>query len=625
MCGFAGEIVFGEGRADRDLAVRMAATLVHRGPDEAGSFLSADGRCAIGFHRLAVIDPAGSHQPMTSPDGRFTVAFNGEIYNFRRLRAQLETLGDRFATAGDTEVLLHLYRRSGPDMLQQLDGMFALAMYDRDRGTLLLARDRLGQKPLWIARLPGRLLFASQARALLVHPQIPRQLSPQNLTFYLTFGYTPAPQSLIAGLTKLPPARYMLVDGPDAAFTAYWQPELIELPPRRESVLELVRQQVSQCVADHMVSDVPLGALLSGGIDSAIVVALMCRHTGAAGGVRTFTAGFSASTYDERPLARRVAGHLGTDHAEILVEPAPERMLDRLVDLYDEPFADSSALPTLLICEAARRHVTVALAGDGGDEVFAGYDRYRALHIAQTISPLQYGAIRLAGAVIGPFALLSERSRLRRMRRFAESLTHPFAVQYFMHRRLFGPDDLLKLLSPDFTKDHDVEQPAEWFFELYEQPDCDDEVLRAQRHDMLAYLGDDLLVKTDIASMSCSLELRAPLLDHRLCQIGLSLPRRLKLDWHRGKLALRHAFADLLPPEVFRQPKRGFAIPLAGWLRGALRDALLQSVLDQRFLGSGFFDPAAVRVLVQEHLAGRADHSHRLWALLVLARWLAKG
>jgi asparagine synthase (glutamine-hydrolysing) len=626
MCGFAGEIVFGGGRADRDLAVRMAATLVHRGPDEAGSFLSDDGRCAIGCRRLAVIDPAGSHQPMTSADGRYTVAFNGEIYNFRRLRSELEALGDRFATAGDTEVLLHLYRRCGPAMLEQLDGMFAIALYDRAEGTVLLARDRLGQKPLWLARVGRRVLFASQARALRASGAVSAEVSHEDLTFYLTFGYVPAPRSLLAGLEKLQPGHYILLDGPAARPVRYWQPEPMELPPRRSEVLELVRAEVSRVVAAHMVADVPLGALLSGGIDSSIVVALMARAAGAGGGVKTFTAGFADSTYDERPAARATARRLRTDHTELLVEPDPLGMLDQVVDLYDEPLADASAVATLMICKAARRGVTVALAGDGGDEVFAGYDRYRAMHLAQRLGPAGYGAVRLAAKVIGPLAPHREKSRWRRLVRFADSLLYPPSVQYFMHRRLFGPDELERLLSPDFASRHNLDAPAEWFCNLYEQANGSDEVAAAQRHDMLTYLGDDLLVKTDIASMAYSLELRAPLLDHRLCGLGLGLPMDLKLNWLRGKLALREAFAGLVPPEVFRRPKRGFAVPLADWLRGPLREALRQSVLDSGFLaGGGILNPAAVRALVDEHLSGRADHSHRLWALMILARWQVRG
>ena len=603
----------------------MAATLVHRGPDEAGEFLSPDGRCAIGFRRLAVIDPPLSHQPMTSPDGRLTVAFNGEIYNFRELRRRLGDEGVRLATAGDTEVLLHLYRKHGPAMLEQLDGMFAIALYDRDGGTLLLARDRLGQKPLWYARSADGLLFGSQARSLLVSGTgVGRELSEESLSYYLAFGYAPAPRSLIAGLAKLEPGQYILMDSPAAQPTRYWSPGLTELPADRAGMIELVRHRVRASVAAHMVADVPLGALLSGGIDSALVVALMSQEAGAGGGVKTFTTGFADGTYDERPAAAALARHVGTDHTELLIDPAPARVLDELVGLYDEPLADSSALPTYLICKAARARVTVALAGDGGDEVFGGYDRYRALHLAQRLGPLGYVAVRLTGGAIGPFAAGGQRSAAARLKRLAAALPYPYSVQYLMHRQVFSGPQIQALLSADFQDRHDPAEAAEWFCDLYEQPDLDDEVARAQRHDMMTYLGDDLLVKTDIASMAHSLELRAPLLDHRLCELGLSLPRELKLDWRRGKIAIREAFADLLPADVFRQPKRGFAVPLDAWLRGPLRGTLKESVLDRAFLNSGLFTPPAVEALVREHLDGLADHSHRLWALLMLARWLGQ-
>ncbi len=625
MCGFAGEFVFSGGRADLDTARRMAERLRHRGPDEAGDFISADGCCAIGFQRLAVLDPAGSHQPMTSPDGRTTVAFNGEIYNFQDLRRSLAAEGAAFRTAGDTEVLLHLYRRDGAGMVERLRGMFAFVVYDASSGALLLARDRIGQKPLWYAVLPDRIVFASEAKAILAHGGVGLQAEKNSVTLYLTMGYIPCPRTAWSGVRKLPPAHRWLVGAEEPGEPArYWSPSPVELPSGGGAIIERVREEVTRAVGQRMVADVPLGALLSGGIDSSVVVALMCRAAGQAGGVRTFTAGFADAGFDERPAAARVARHLGTRHTELLVRPAPGEALDAIVGMYDEPFADSSALPTWLICQEARQHVTVAIAGDGGDEVFGGYDRYRALHLAETIGPWRYLGIRVAAELARLVAPHDERSRLRRFVRFADALPHPFSVQYFRYRRLFGPEDLPRLLTEEFLDGLDVSEPADWFCGLYEDGDAADEVARAQRHDVMTYLPDDLLVKTDIASMASSLELRAPLLDHDVVAMGLSLPAEAKLGPRRGKLVLREAFGDLLPAEVFERPKRGFAVPLGRWLRDELREVLQETLLDGAFERAGIVRKEAVVGLINDHLRGRGDHRHRLWALLVFARWLAR-
>jgi asparagine synthase (glutamine-hydrolysing) len=632
MCGFAGEFLFGRfakgpERADLALAKKMAARLVHRGPDEEGSFLSSDGRCAIGFRRLAIIDPPGSHQPMSSDDGTLTVAFNGEIYNFRQLRAELTAQGCRFRTAGDTEVLLHLYRRDGVDMLRHLDGMFAFALYDCKAGRLMLARDRLGEKPLWYAALPDRVVFASEAKALVGHPKVDAAVDLQSITYYLTVGYIPAPASAYRGLRKLSPASRMVIPATADRCPSperYWQAGAVGLPASRAELVELVRQKVLETVASRMVADVPLGALLSGGVDSSIVVAAMSRAAGQAGGVRTFTAGFADEQFDERPAAAAVARYCRTDHTELLVQPAPRQALNRIVAMYDEPFGDSSALPTWLICQAARQQVKVALVGDGGDETFGGYERYRALHLAATMGPLKSAAVRLAAWLVRPWAPHHERNQLRRMIRFADAMMYPFAVQYFIYRRLFSPDDLLRLLSDEMLQQVNADAPAKWFCDLYEDEDAPDEVTSAQRHDLATYLPDDLLVKTDIASMACSLELRAPLLSHRLVELGLSLPLSAKIAGSRGKAILREAFSntDWLPAEVFRRPKRGFGVPLGRWLREDLKPLVRELLLTPSRAFGRMFRPEALAGLANDHLSGRADHSHRLWALLVLARWL---
>ncbi len=623
MCGFAGEFLFdASARADVSLAARMADRLVHRGPDEGGEFLSTDGRCAIGFRRLCVIDPAGSHQPMSSADGTLTVAFNGEIYNFRNLRGELSAAGERFRTDGDTEVLLPLYRRHGAEMVVRLSGMFAFALYDAAAGRLLLARDRLGQKPLWYAMLADRVVFASEPKALLSHPGVDAAVSETDLTAYLTLGYIPAPESAWRGVRKLSPGHIMELPAEKPAPMRYWRPAPAEPPTDYKEAVSRVREKLSESVAEHLVSDVPLGALLSGGVDSAVMVALMCRTGG--GTVRTFTAGFDDAEFDERSDAARLAEHLGTEHTELLVDTAPADMPDALIDMYDEPFGDSSALPTCLVCRAARRHVTVALSGDGGDEVFAGYDRYRALYLAAQMRPSTYMLCRLGARLAGAFAGKTERGRLRRLVRFANALPYPYAEQYLMYRRLFSPADLVRLLTDDFIAAADPDAPSEWFLRLYEDGDFEDEVARAQHHDLSTYLPDDLLVKTDIASMASSLELRAPMLAADLVSLGLSLPAGWKVDRNGGKRILKDAFADMLPAEVFDRPKRGFGVPLARWLREDLLEVLKETLLDRELLDKGIFRAESLAGLIADHATGRDDHSHRLWALLVLARWLVR-
>ena len=624
MCGFAGEFFLRAGSADPEIARRMAAAVACRGPDEGGEFLSSDGKCAMAFHRLSIIDPAGSHQPMTSADGKTTVAFNGVIYNFRSLRKQLAAQGAAFRTNGDTEVLLHLYARRGAKMLDDLEGMFAFAIYDAARGEFFLARDRLGEKPLWYAVLADRIIFASQAKALLRHPMVSAQPDKDAITYYLTMGYVPSCLSVFSGLNKLPPGMFLKVSDTVGPITRYWEPARVEVPSLRDQQRLLVRESVTQAIESRLVSDVPLGVLLSGGIDSSIVAAVVARSAGKTGGVRTFTAGFEDAAYDERSTAALMAGHVGTDHTELLIDPLRPAILDELVDMFDEPFGDSSALAAWLICRAARKYVKVVLVGDGGDEAFGGYDRYRAMQLASTVGPITYLGIRAAGAIADAVAPHKERNMLRRLARFAGALPYHHSMQYFMYRRLFGPQELRMLLDPEFTGGIDVEAPARWFCDLYEAPDTEDEAARAQTHDIHTYLPDDLLVKSDTTSMSVGLEMRAPMLDHHLVELGLSLPMAAKIGKHRGKVILREAFEDMLPARVRQAGKRGFGVPVSEWLRKDLAETLRETLLDEGLAQRRILRKQAVEALIQEHLSGRADHGQRLWALMMLARWLAR-
>jgi len=561
---------------------------------------------------------------MTDEASGVTLAFNGEIYNYRDLRRDLEADGIRFKTHGDTEVLLQMYVRHGQGALDELVGMFAVAVYDERRGTLLLARDRMGQKPLWYAPLADRVVFASEAKALLEHPGVAERVNAEAITFYLSVGYVPGDRCAYEGVLKVLPGQCVIAQSGKLRRQRYWQ---LRVEPARlgeAEALEAVRSELARAVQARLVSDVPLGVLLSGGIDSSIIVGLMARACGRAGGVRTFTAGFEDVQYDERSVARRVAEHFGTDHTELLIQPRAAELLDELVEMYDEPFGDSSALATWLICRAARERVTVALAGDGGDEVFGGYDRYRAMWLAQRMGPAAYLAARAAAGLIGRFGGGGERTWSARLVRFAKGLPLPYALQYFSYRRLFGPQELAWVLTDDFKRQVDLEAPQRWFCQLYEQGDFEDEVTRGQFHDVMTYLPDDLLVKSDTASMAASLELRAPMLDHRVVQLGLSLPVELKVGWGRQKLILRKAFEDLVPREVFRRRKRGFGVPIGRWLRGELLEPMRQTLLGRGLGQMGILRRAAMERLIESHTSGREDHSHRLWALLMLGRWLIR-
>ena len=627
MCGFAGEFVWSpSGRADVAVAEAMAARLAHRGPDEAGSYASPDGRFAVGFRRLAVIDVAGSHQPMPSADGSAVVAFNGEIYNFRALREELTRAGATLRTAGDTEVLPELYARHGAGMVPALEGMFAFCIWDVRAGEVLLVRDRLGQKPLFYAALADRIVFGSELKAVLAHPLVTAEIDPAAVGYYLLTGYVPAPRTIYRGIRKLPPAHTL-----EAGSAGMGEPRRYwSLPERTREVSPpdaagAVAEVVARAVAERMVADVPLGALLSGGVDSSVVTTLMCRAAGRAGGVKTFTAGFADAGFDERPFAAKVAAHLGTDHRELLVGPGdynlPE-LIDRLAGHFDEPFADSSAVPTYLLCRAAAEHVTVALTGDGGDEAFGGYERYRAMRLAETMSPGRYITVKLAAAAAGVFAPHDERNRLRRLVRFAAGLDDVPAEQYLRYRRLFSPADLTALLERDFAASAEAESAAQWFLDLYEQGEYDDEVAYAQRHDILTYLPDDLLVKADMASMASSLELRSPMLDHEVIALGLSLPASCKIRGRRTKAVVADAFGAMLPPAVFRRPKTGFGAPIDRWLREELLAPLRETLLDGPLVERSWMSRPALSRMIDDHLAGAADHRHRLWALLWLGRWL---
>jgi asparagine synthase (glutamine-hydrolysing) len=592
----------------------MRSRIRHRGPDQGST--DAFGECVLGHQRLRVIDLEQGFQPVANETGDVVAVFNGELYNFPRLRQQLAAAGHEVRGTGDTPVIPHLYEEHGPAFVEHLEGMFSLALWDAGRGRLVLARDRLGKKPLvWTRLTDGTLAFASELKALLELPGVARVPDLAALDAYLALQYVPGDRTGLRGIQRLRPGHLLVAESDAVRIEAYWRPEIGKEDPGDADWLEHVRETVTAAVRSRLVADVPLGALLSGGIDSAVVVALMAQAS--VEPVRTFTVGFADAAYDERDYARAVAERYGTRHMEVVLEPDASETLPRLAEAFDEPLGDEAALPLFLVCEAARREVTVALVGDGGDESFAGYERYAAMELADRVpAPAAAAAARLLRVL--PSGRRERRSTTFRAARFLEAAASPRSERYGRLMEVFPLDarsalwtdeakaELGPLLSPGLLLGS---PPAPGIAGL-------------QLLDVETYLPGDLLPKADIASMAHSLELRSPLLDHRVVELGLSLPERAKVAGREGKQALRRAFADDLPPLVAGRGKTGFGVPLARWFREDLRALARELLLDERARRRGWFRPQAIERLLAEHDAGRADHGHRLWALAMLELWL---
>ena len=578
----------------------MRAALVQRGPDEGST--DAFGHCVLGHQRLKVIDLESGYQPVSNETGDVVAVFNGEAYIFMSLRDQLS--GHEVRGTGDTPILPHLYEETGPRFVERLHGMFALALWDAGRERLVLARDRLGKKPLLWTRLPdGTLAFASELKALLRLPQVSREIDLDAIDAYLALQYVPGNQTALRGIHKLPPGHVLVAEGETERIERYWRPEPAESSTHEGEWLERVRATVGDAVRQRLVADVPLGALLSGGIDSSIVVALMAQASSQP--VRTFTVGFPDSRYDERAYARAVASRYGTVHEEVEIKEDIASMLPRLAATFDEPLGDEAAFPTFLIAEQARRHVTVALAGDGGDEAFAGYERYIAHRLAERI-PGRVAQGSAAALRLLPVARREPRSRLFRATRFLDVASAPGGQRYARLMEVF-PVELRRKLWSDARQAQRVPlEPS--------RPG----VTGLQSLDIETYLPGDLLLKADLASMAHSLELRSPFLDHDVVALGLALPDSLKTHRREGKVALRRAFAADLPAEVAGRGKSGFGVPLGRWFRSDLRDTAHDLLSGDR----GWFRPDTVRRLLDEHESGRADHGHRLWCLLMLELWV---
>ncbi len=618
MCGICG--VVGREPVDRDALRRMTAALRHRGPDDEGFHVDERGdgvTVGLGFRRLSIIDLVSGNQPIGNEDGSIQLVFNGEIYNYPELRAELESRGHRFATNTDTEVIVHLYEERGAHCVDRLNGMFAIALWDQKRRELVLARDRFGKKPLYYADLGGSLLFGSELKALLEHPLCPRELDFDALSRYLALEYVPAPYSIFAGVRKLPGGHVLRWRDGGISIEQYWDLRLDpDSPPRSDDeYIEEFRTLLRAAVRRRLMSDVPLGAFLSGGIDSSSVVAMMVDCVPASS-VKTFSIGFAERSFDESAHARRVAAHFGTDHHEDVLTPGTMlELLPNVVDWLDEPFGDASILPTYLLSRFTRQHVTVALGGDGGDELLAGYPTFPADRFARF-----YRVPRLLhGNVIVPL--------VDRLPVSTANFSFDFKLKRFLRAAASGEDVRHPVWLGSFTPGEQAalltSPPGDPFAEQRS-------VLAAGGEDRLGkliylyaktYLQDDILVKVDRASMACSLEVRAPFLDVVLVEFLSRVPSSLKLRRLDTKHLLKRAMGDVLPPGIATRPKKGFGIPVAAWFKGELREALQDELSPDRIRRQGLFEPAEVQRLVSEHLSGRRDHRKALWTLFVFQLW----
>ncbi len=623
MCGIVGAVLAEGVSASIEDAIRQ---LHHRGPDDQGSW--SEGGTRLGFTRLSIIDlTEAGHQPMASPDGRFVIAFNGEIYNFPELRAQLDAAGETFRGHSDTEVLLRIFAREGLEKcLQKLRGMFAFAVWDRQERTLSLARDRLGVKPIVYAETPRGFLFGSEIQALFaLDPLLSREPDYQGIDHFLTFQYVPAPLSGFAAVRKLPPAHAMVVrDARVERLFRYWDLDLT-----RKSALgfpeacEALREQVLEATRLRLVSDVPLGAFLSGGIDSGITVAAMAKL--GASPLRTFSIGFEDERFNELPYAKEVADYLGTEHHEMMVKADAVEIMPKMIDHLGEPLADNSVMPTYYVSKFARTGVTVALTGDGGDEVFAGYRRFYQIRRMEWLArrgliPLWRGVRRLAVAV-------ENRTHPGRLpRRFpatrADEMLGLAGVARYKHLLAFFSDaEKEGMVTPYFRERAGRSATVDYLAARFERP-ADDVLNRYLYLDLTTYLPEDILFKVDITSMANSLECRSPFLDHKLIEFAASLPGGYKLSARgRHKHILKEAFAGWLPRGFVDRPKKGFSVPLSRWLKDDLADMMRDTLVSRKTL-SRWFRQDVVERYVDEHVSGRASHSTRLWPLLVLALWI---
>jgi asparagine synthase (glutamine-hydrolysing) len=622
MCGIAGFVTFdGHVRDEAGARLkRMTDAIIHRGPDEEGYFV--DDHAALGHRRLSIIDLSSGQQPMAALEGRVQIVFNGEIYNYLEVRAELEQLGYRFRTHSDTEVLLQGYLQWGARSVEKMNGMFAFAIWDARDRRLFLARDRVGKKPLYYARTRAGVAFASELKALRAGDLIPLEIDPESLDCYFSFGYVPAPRTIYRGVCKLRAAHTLTIAGQGGAERKYWDLNFTKpVPQTLETATEALGALVDQAVKCRLMSEVPLGAFLSGGIDSSLVVATMARLQNRP--IATHSIGFNEREHSELPVAAQIAAYLHTDHHEFTVTPDAASVLEKIAWHCDEPLADSSVLPTWYVCEMTRRSVTVALSGDGGDEGFGGYTFRYLPHVLEArlrgILPaaLRAPLFRTAGKLWPGSAALPKPLRLKTV---FENLAVGDAEAFYRDLIWLRPQTRERLYAPGFLESLRGFTPLEAMAPYYVHSSAADALGRAQDTDIHFYMTDDVLVKVDRMSMAHALEVRAPLLDYRILEFAARLPSVLKMNHREGKRPLRNLAAQRLPAEIARLPKRGFSIPAAEWLRTELRP-LVEDALNHQGLAADVLRVDTLKGLWREHLSGARDHSVFLWGLMTLGMW----
>jgi len=628
MCGIAGIVRASSSGSDTSIdesvLARMCEAIRHRGPDDDGQYVN--GRVGLAMRRLAIIDIKGGQQPIHNANQTAWIVFNGEIYNYRELRARLEKLGHRFYTDSDTEAIIHAYDEYGAECPKHLRGMFAFAIWDERKEQLFLARDRVGKKPLLYALVNGGMIFGSEFGALLQHPEVSRDVQPEAIHYYLSFMCVPAPLTAYRAIRKLEPGHTLTFDRHgEVKIERYWHLDFsrkVKLDEREAG--ERALEVLGEAVRVRLISEVPLGAFLSGGVDSSAVVALMSRESSEP--VKTFSIGFEEQDFSELHHARRVAEHVGADHHEFIVRLDALEVLPTLVEHYGEPYADSSAIPTYYVSRETRRHVTVALNGDGGDECFAGYERYAAMRLAETYRKLprlmRRSLIEEAVELLPASEL--RRTRLRSLKRFVKAAGLPAIERYLRWVSVLDTQAKDELYTDEFrhrVAGHEASEfLAEWFTRANGAGIVDASLLA----DTMTYLPNDLLVKVDIASMAVSLEARSPFLDHHVIEFAASLPEDLKLRGRTTKYLLKQVLKKLLPAENLKRAKMGFGVPIGHWFRGGMKDFLREVLLAERSLTRGYFKPEVVAHMVTEHTEGRRDYAHQLWTLLMLELWFRK-
>lgn len=631
MCGITGAVWQEASSAIRpETLAKMTESIAHRGPDDSQTWMTTDHRDAygrstgigLGFRRLSIIDLAGARQPMTGEDGTIKMVFNGEIYNYKTLRRRLEGTGHRFKTDGDGESILHLYEDAGTDCFAQLNGMFAVAIWDPNRNRMILARDRIGQKPLYYAVKNDRLVFGSELKCLAAVEGTCTEIDPGAIDEFLTYQYVPYPGTIWKGVRKLAPGHFAIFENGQLSVHRYWNFDpSVERPMRKQEACERLREMLTDSIRLRMQSDVPLGSFLSGGIDSSLITAIAQSLSDEP--VRTFSIGFPVADFDETAYAAQVAEHLGTQHQRFEVNPSGVDVIDKLVWHFDEPFGDSSAVPTYYLSELTRKEVTVALSGDGGDELFAGYERYQALWLSSRLLKL-FPIHKFPGISMVQRLPDSDRQRSlpRRAKRFLEAIGQPTALRYLNWLQIFPESLRASLYTDDFVETLPGDDPFDFLNTAWARSNGRDVVTQASMSDVLTYLPCDLMTKVDIASMAHGLEVRQPLLDHRVVELAASMPVNLKFRGRRGKLILEDTFGSMIPRSIFKRKKMGFGIPIGGWFRNELKPMVHDTLLGQDSRLSAYFRREAIAEMVQSHEESRHNHGYRLWNLLILEKWL---